>query len=55
MESRVLVTFDIDGTLIKFGGESQKHPMAMTAALNDFCGLDVANLPERYLGQPLDG
>jgi phosphoglycolate phosphatase-like HAD superfamily hydrolase len=49
------VTFDIDGTLIKFGGESRKHPMAMTAALNDFCGLQVDDFPEHYLGQPLDG
>ena len=55
MAKTTLVTFDIDGTLIRFGGESRKHPMAFLAALNKAFSLSVAEFPEAYLGKSTDG
>jgi phosphoglycolate phosphatase-like HAD superfamily hydrolase len=52
---KILITFDIDGTLIRFGGESAKHPLAFIKALNKLTGLDINVYPEAYLGEATDG
>lgn len=54
-EGKILITFDIDGTLIKFGGESRKHPEAFISAFNKFCGLNIDVFPEDFLGVKTDG
>ena len=50
---KTLITFDIDGTLLKFGGNSAKHPIAFQMAFSEmFTPID---LPEKYLGKRLEG
>jgi phosphoglycolate phosphatase-like HAD superfamily hydrolase len=55
MEGKILVTFDIDGTLIRFGGESRKHPVALIHALNRLCNLQIDVFPEAYLDVRVHG
>lgn len=50
-----LITFDIDGTLLKFGGNSVNHPIAMKLAFNEMFNLNISDLPEKYVGKPVRG
>ena len=50
---KILITFDIDGTLLKFGGNSAKHPIAFQKAFSEM--FTPVDLPEKYLGKRLEG
>lgn len=47
---KIFVSFDIDGTLIKFGGESAKHPIAFRNAFNILFHMNIKEYPLDYLG-----
>ena len=47
------ISFDIDGTLLKFGGASRNHPLAFSKAFEEL--LTPIGLPEAFLGKPVDG
>ena len=47
------ISFDIDGTLLKFGGASKNHPLAFAQAFKEI--LCPIGLPEKFLGRSVDG
>ncbi|OHT14572.1 haloacid dehalogenase-like hydrolase family protein [Tritrichomonas foetus] len=49
------ISFDIDGTLIKFGGESVKHPIAVRDAFNELLKLKIKEYPEKFIAKQSDG
>ena len=50
---KFFISFDIDGTLIKFGGASKNHPIAFSQAFSEI--LEPIGLPEQFLGKNVDG
>lgn len=53
MSKKILVTFDIDGTLIAFGGSSRNHPESFSKAFSSHYG--KIGYPEAFLGYKIDG
>ena len=51
---RVLVTFDIDGTMIGFCGCSLNHPKSFITAFKELFGVDASNYRE-FFTEPMDG
>lgn len=55
MAKYTLVTLDMDGTMIKYGGESRKHPIAFMKALKNIYDIDFDGYAEDYIGHRVDG
>lgn len=54
MTRHVLVTFDIDGTMIGFGSCTINHPKAFITSFKDMYGVDASNYHE-FFTEPMDG
>ena len=52
---KTIITFDIDGTLIKFGGESAKHPLAFRNAFNELFHMNIKEYPLDYIKKNVYG
>ena len=52
---KTFITFDIDGTLIKFGGESAKHPLAFRNAFNELFHMNIQEYPLQYIQKNVYG
>lgn len=52
---RTFISFDIDGTLIKFGGESAKHPLAFRNAFNKLFNMNIKEYPLQYINKNVYG
>jgi len=50
---RVFISFDIDGTLIAFGGASKNHPLSVCQAFSEL--FFPIESPEVFLKHPIDG
>lgn len=55
MKQATLITFDIDGTLLKFGGNSVNHPIAMMMAFNEMFHENIKEYPEKFINKPVRG
>lgn len=52
---KTFISFDIDGTLIKFGGESAKHPLAFRNAFNKLFHMNIKEYPLQYIQKNVYG